>query len=281
MGVLSGKVAIITGAGGGIGRAHALLFAQEGAAVVVNDIGTSREGAGQSTSMADAVVAEIVAQGHQAIANYDSVAQREGVDNLLWTTLNKFKRVDILVNNAGIVRDRMVVNLSEADFDNVMAVHLRGTFLATQVIARHMKQQGTGGRIINTTSMAGLIGNIGQGNYGAAKAGIAGLTFICAQEFDRFAVTVNALAPIAVTRMTENLPFMQGINADAMGPQFVARAALFLASDLAASVSGKILGVEGNRLFEYQVRTTQGVTLGTEDAWDPAKIQARWSDICA
>lgn len=281
MGLLDGKVAIITGAGGGIGREHALLFAKEGALVVVNDIGGSKDGSGTSSAMADTVVQEISAAGGKAVASYDSVTTREGVDNMLWTALAKFKRVDILVNNAGILRDRSLLNMSEAEWDSVVAVHLRGTFLASQAVARQLKLQGQGGRIINTTSMSGLIGNFGQGNYAAAKAGIAGLTFTCAQEFGRFAVTVNAIAPIAVTRMTAGLPFMQGLDTGAMGPQFIAPAALFLASDLAADITGKILGVEGSRLFEYKVTTSTGVALPEGTPWTAAGIQERWGQICA
>jgi NAD(P)-dependent dehydrogenase (short-subunit alcohol dehydrogenase family) len=182
MALLTGKVAIITGAGGGIGREHALAFAKAGARVVVNDLGGDRSGGGKGSDMADKVVAEIKAAGGDAVANYDSVATREGADSLVWTALNKYGQIDILLNNAGILRDRTLLNLSESDWNLVQDVHLKGTFLCTQSVARVLKLQGRGGRIINTTSVSGLMGNFGQGNYAAAKAGIYGLTRTAALE---------------------------------------------------------------------------------------------------
>ncbi len=280
MGLLDGKVAIITGAGGGIGRGHALAFAQEGARVVVNDLGGSRDGGG-SSKMADAVVSEIKSAGGEAVASYDSVASREGVDRLVWTALNKFGRIDILVNNAGILRDRTLLNLDEADWDAVQQVHLRGTFLATQAVARVMKLQGHGGRIINTTSVSGLLGNFGQANYSAAKAGIAGLTFTAAQELARARITVNAIAPIAITRMTEDLPLVQSLDATSFAPTSIAPAAVFLASELAADITGKIIGVEGKHIFEYRVHKTAGVLLGESESWNASKIKDQWEQITA
>src|SRR5688572_30461656 len=162
MGILDGKVAIITGAGGGIGRSHALLFAKEGAKVVVNDLGGDRAGGGKGSEAADAVVGEIKAAGGDAVANYDSVATREGADALLWTALNKFGRADILVNNAGVLRDRAFLNMSDADWNTVFEVHMKGTYFCAQTMARHLKIAGKGGRIINTTSVSGLMGNFGQ-----------------------------------------------------------------------------------------------------------------------
>src|SRR5205814_7635378 len=172
MALLDGKVAVITGSGGGIGREHALLFAREGATVVVNDLGSDRHGGGKGGEMADKVVADIKAAGGDAIANYDSVATSEGADGLVWSALNKFGKLDIVVNNAGILRDKTLLNMSEQDFDLVLAVHLEGTFLVTQAAARQFKVQGKGGRIVNTTSLSGLMGNFGQANYSAAKGGI-------------------------------------------------------------------------------------------------------------
>lgn len=279
MGLLEGKVAIVTGAGGGIGREHAKLFAREGARVVVNDLGGSRDGSGESVALADAVVQEIVEAGGTAVANYDSVTVRDGVDRLVWTAINKFKRIDILVNNAGILRDRSLLNMSEEEWDKVQEVHLRGTFLCTQAVARLFKQQGHGGRIINTTSVSGLVGSFGQANYAAAKAGIAGFTFTCAQEFARFNVTVNAIAPIALTRMTDDLPMMDGQDDSSLGPQHVAPVALFLASELAANLSGKIIGVHGRKVFTYAVASTEGVTLEDDQAWTAEMIKERWGDI--
>src|SRR5437588_222761 len=191
--LLEGKVAIVTGAGGGIGREHALTFAREGAKVVVNDLGSDRHGGGKGAEMADKTVADIKAAGGEATANYDSVATREGADGLVWTALNKYGHVDVLVNNAGILRDKTLLNMSEQDFDLVLEVHLRGTFLCTQAVGRALKAQGKGGRIINTTSLSGLLGNFGQGNYAAAKGGIYSLTRTASMEFQRMGVTVNAI----------------------------------------------------------------------------------------
>ncbi len=279
MGLLDGKVAIITGAGGGIGREHALLFAREGAAIVVNDLGGSRDGTGAGNMMADKVVAEITALGGKAIASYDSVSQRDGVDRMVWAGLNKFGRIDILVNNAGILRDKSLLNMAEEEWDLVHQVHLRGTFLATQAVARVLKVQGQGGAIVNTTSVSGLMGNFGQGNYAAAKAGIAGFTFTAAQEFARFNVRVNALAPVALTRMTEDLQLMKGVKKEDLGPQFIAPAALFLASPLAEGITGKILGVQGGKLFEYKVVTSEGVLKEGAKPWTAAEIKERWPQI--
>src|SRR5512138_1418383 len=211
-GLLEGKVAVVTGAGGGIGREHARALAREGARVVVNDLGSDRHGGGRGAEMADRVVEEIRAAGGEAAASYDTVATREGADGIVWTALNRFGRVDVLVNNAGILRDRTLLNMSADDLDRVLDVHLRGTFFCTQAVARHLKIQGTGGRIVNTTSVSGMIGNYGQGNYAAAKAGIYGLTRVAALELQKLGVTVNAIAPVALTRMTSDLALMKGAN---------------------------------------------------------------------
>jgi NAD(P)-dependent dehydrogenase (short-subunit alcohol dehydrogenase family) len=278
MGLLEGKVAIITGSGGGIGREHALLFAREGAKVVVNDLGSDRHGGGKGGEMADKVVAEIKANGGDAVANYDSVATREGADGLIWSALNKFGRLDIAVNNAGILRDKTILNMSEQDFDLVLEVHLRGTFLVTQAAGRVFKVQGKGGRIVNTTSLSGLLGNFGQGNYAAAKGGIYSLTRTASMEFQRLGVTVNAIAPVALTRMTSDLAMFKGLGADQIGPQYVAPVAAFLASDLAADVTGTIVGVQGPKIFLYKMIETEGVTR-EGGPWSAAEIKERWAEI--
>ena len=278
MGLLDGKVAIITGAGGGIGREHALLFAREGAKVVVNDLGSDRHGGGKGGEMADKVVAEIKAKGGDAVANYDSVATREGADGLVWSALNKFGKLDVVVNNAGILRDKTILNMSEQDFDLVLDVHLRGTFLVLQAAARVFKVQGKGGRIINTTSLSGLYGNFGQGNYASAKGGIYSLTRTAAMEFQRMGVTVNAIAPAALTRMTTDLQMFKGVTSEQMGPQFVAPVAAFLASDLAADVTGQIVGVHGAKIFVYKMIETAGVTR-EGGPWSAAEIKERWAEI--
>ncbi len=276
--LLEGKVAIITGAGAGIGREHALYFAREGAKVVVNDLGGDRHGGGRGGEAADKTVADIKAAGGEAVANYDSVATREGADGILWSALAKYGRVDILVNNAGILRDRTIVNMSDQDLNVVLDVHLKGTFFCMQAVARQMKVQGAGGRIVNTTSLSGLIGNFGQGNYGAAKGGIYSLTRIAALEFAKMRVTVNAVAPVAVTRMTEDLPMMAGVSTADLGPQFISPVAAFLASDLAADLTGQIVGVQGRKVFQYRMEETDGVTRD-DGMWTPAELKERWAEI--
>jgi NAD(P)-dependent dehydrogenase (short-subunit alcohol dehydrogenase family) len=278
MGLLEGKVAIVTGSGGGIGREHAMLFAREGAKLVVNDLGSDRHGGGRGAEAADKVVAEIKAQGGDAVANYDSVAAREGADGLIWSALNKFGKLDIVVNNAGILRDKTLLNMSEQDFDLVLDVHLKGTFLVTQAAARVFKVQGKGGRIINTTSLSGLLGNFGQANYASAKGGIYSLTRTASMEFQRMGVTVNAIAPVALTRMTQDLQMFKGLTPEQIGPQYIAPVAAFLASDLAADITGTIVGVQGPKIFLYKMIETEGATR-EGGPWTAAEIKERWAEI--
>jgi NAD(P)-dependent dehydrogenase (short-subunit alcohol dehydrogenase family) len=212
------------------------------------------------------------------VANYDSVATREGADGLVWSALNKFGKIDIVVNNAGILRDKTLLNMSEQDFDLVLDVHLRGTFLVTQAAARVFKVQGKGGRIVNTTSLSGLLGNFGQANYAAAKGGIYSLTRTASMEFQRMAVTVNAIAPVALTRMTQDLAMFKGMTPEQIGPQYVAPVAAFLASDLAADITGAIVGVQGAKVFLYKMVETAGVTR-EGGPWSPAEIRERWAEI--
>jgi NAD(P)-dependent dehydrogenase (short-subunit alcohol dehydrogenase family) len=280
MGLLDGKVAIITGAGGGIGRQHALLFASEGAKVVVNDLGGDRHGGGKGGEMADAVVEEIKKAGGDAVANYDSVSTREGADGMLWSALNKFGKVDILVNNAGVLRDKSFLNMSDTDWNLVFDVHMKGTYYCAQAVCRQLKVQNQGGRIINTTSVSGLMGNFGQANYSAAKAGIYGFTRTLSMEMARAKVTVNAIAPVAFTRMTEDLKMVQAIpNAKEMlAPDHIAPIALFLASDLAGDINGTIVGVMGTKVSIYKMIETGGVT-PRGASWTPAELRERWGEI--
>ena len=277
-GLLTDKVAIITGAGGGIGRAHALLFAKEGAKVVVNDLGGARTGEGQSTSMADAVVAEIKKAGGQAVANYDSVSTAQGADGLVKAAVAAFGRVDVIVNNAGILRDKSFLKMEEAMFDAVIAVHLKGTYLCSQAFAKQVVAQGGGGRIVNTTSVSGMLGNFGQANYSAAKAGIYGFTRTAAIELQKHRITVNAIAPIAKTRMTEDLPMMAGV--DNMTPDHIAPAALFLGSDLCGDISGTVLAVAGGRMYAYKVMESPGKFKDdVNGVWSAQEIKDNWDAI--
>jgi NAD(P)-dependent dehydrogenase (short-subunit alcohol dehydrogenase family) len=211
MGALDGRVAIITGSGRGIGREHALLFASEGAKVVVNDLGGAPDGTGDDRTAAEQVVDEIKAMGGEAVANADNVADWEGGQRLVNTAVEAFGRLDILVNNAGILRDRVLVNMTEEEWDSVIHVHLKGHFVPTRWAAAYWREQSKAGNevrasVINTSSTSGLLGNPGQSNYGAAKAGIASFTTICAQELIRYGVRSNCIAPAARTRLTEATP---------------------------------------------------------------------------
>jgi len=219
MGALDGRVAIITGAGRGIGREHALLFAEEGARIVVNDLGGSVDGSGADQGPAQEVVDEIRAMGGEAVANTDSVADWEGGRRLVKAAIDAFGRLDILVNNAGILRDRVLVNMEESEWDAIMAVHLKGHFVPTRMAAEYWREQSKAGNavsasVVNTSSGAGLFGNFGQTNYSAAKAGIAAFTITAAMELARYGVRVNAIAPLARTRLTLQTP---GLG-DIVGP---------------------------------------------------------------
>jgi NAD(P)-dependent dehydrogenase (short-subunit alcohol dehydrogenase family) len=259
MGLLDGKVAIVTGAGGGLGRCHALLFAKEGAAVVVNDLGGARDGAGGGHSMADQVVKEIQAAGGQAVANYDSVATVEGGAGIAKSAIDAFGKIDILVNNAGILRDKTLVNTDEASWDIVIQVHLKGTYCVTRPVFTHMKNRNQGGVIVNTSSTSGLIGNFGQSNYGAAKAGIAGFTRCLALEGKKYNIRVWGLAPVAVTRLTEDLPGMGNDNVKQMlAPEKVSPAVLYMVSDLSKDKTGKFLFVSGSKVTELKVVGAEG-----------------------
>ena len=260
MGLLDGKVAIITGAGGGLGRCHALLLAKEGAAIVVNDLGGSRDGKGGDASMADQVVKEIKAARGQAVANYDNVATVAGGENICKTAIDAFGKVDILVNNAGILRDMTLIKTDEASWDIVVQVHLKGTYCVTRPVFTHMKERGQGGVIVNTSSTSGLIGNFGQCNYGAAKAGIAGFTRCLALEGKKYGIRVWGLAPVAVTRLTEDLPGMGSEQVkEALGPEKVSPTVLYMVSDLSKDKTGKFLFAGGTKVCELKIVASDGV----------------------
>ena len=295
-GRLEGKVAIVTGAGRGIGRGEALLLAEEGARVVVNDLGGSPDGEGADASPADEVVAEIVAAGGEAVANYDSVATMEGGANIVQTALDTFGRLDILINNAGILRDRMVFNMSEEEWDSVIAVHLKGHFTTTKHASIVFRQQRSG-RIVNTGSESGL-GNMGQANYAAAKEGIVGLTRTLALDLGRYGVTANAIRPRAGTRLTlspELREAMQRARAsrqsgdaesnegdtgagqamsqiDAQAPEMVAPLVVYLCTDAAANVNGRDFVVGGDEVSLMTMPTKQA-TIHREGGWDLASLE--------
>jgi NAD(P)-dependent dehydrogenase (short-subunit alcohol dehydrogenase family) len=242
MGLLDGRVAIVTGSGRGIGREFALCFGREGAKVVVNDVGVSLDGRGTEEDPAAQVCKEIEALGGEAVPNYDSVSDFDGAGRIVASAVDAFGTVDILVNNAGIVRDKSLLKMEESDFDAVIAVHLKGSFNCTRHAAPIMKEQGYG-RIVNITSSAGLRGNFGQTNYGAAKAGIMGMTFVWALELGKYGVTVNAVAPAGATRMTAALYEKSGKEVPPEeNPALNAPLVAYLASEAAADVNGQILG---------------------------------------
>jgi NAD(P)-dependent dehydrogenase (short-subunit alcohol dehydrogenase family) len=277
MGLLNGKVVIVTGAGGGLGRGYALALAKEGASVVVNDLGGARDGTGGGNAMADQVVEEIKAAGGEAVVNYDSVATVEGGRGILKTALDAFERVDVLVNNAGILRDKSFANTTEDLWDPVVAVHLKGTYCVTHAVYRHMKESGEGGVIINTSSTSGLNGNFGQCNYGAAKAGIAGFSRCLAIEGVKYGVRVFILAPVALTRLTEDLPlFGDEKMKTTMDPGLVAPLVVYLASDRSKGYTGKTFFVGGGRIAEMKVVTHTGITK-TEDGglWTAEEVASK------
>lgn len=283
MGVLQDKVAIITGAGGGIGREHALLFAREGAKVVVNDIGCGADGTGSSDA-ASRVVEEIREAGGQAVANHDAVGTFESARRIVQSAVDAFGGLDILVNNAGILRDRTILNMTEEEWNVVIQVHLTGSFSCLQAAARVMKDQGRGGRIINTSSLSGLLGLFGQANYGAAKAGIYNLTRVGAIELAKHKITVNALAPAAMTRMMESIPGTKEqqavLSTSNYGPQFIAPVAAYLASDAAHHITGQTIGIEGNELFSYRVMTTHGlIKRASFDPWTIDEIRKSMDQV--
>ncbi len=265
MAKLEGKVAVVTGAGGGLGRAHALLLAQEGASVVVNDLGGDRHGAGAGTSMADAVVDEIIAAGGHAVAHYGSVTNDDDAAGMVAKAVDSFGRLDILINNAGILRDKSFKNITDAEWDLVIEVHLRGTYLVTKHAWQQMLRQNQGGRIVMTSSTSGLIGNFGQTNYGAAKAGIAGFMRVLALEGMKYGITVNVLAPAAFSRMTEDIMPDTPDLEQRLAPKKVSPTVVWLCTDDAAKVTGRQFCVSGNRTSMLSWRVD---VLAEKDALD-------------
>jgi len=276
--LLEDRVAIVTGSGRGIGREFALCMAREGAKVVINDVGVSLDGRGTDEDPAAQVCKEIESLGGEAAPNYDSVSDFEASAGIVQTALDAFGRVDILVNNAGIVRDRTLVKMEEDDFDAVIGVHLKGTFNTTRHAAPHMKEQGYG-RIINITSQAGLRGNFGQTNYGAAKAGIMGMTFVWALELGRYGITVNAMSPAGATRMTAALFERTGTEPPPeQDPALNAPMVAFLASEAAGHVNGQILGRTDYAYTLYR-HPLQKAYMWKDGAFTPAEVAENFDKI--
>ncbi|MFD8818236.1 SDR family oxidoreductase [Streptomyces sp. NPDC059627] len=281
-GICAGRVVVVTGAGRGLGRAHALAFAAEGARVVVNDLGVGLDGVPGADALAGpagAVVEEIRAAGGEAVAHGGDIATDAGAESLVAAALDAYGRLDTLVNNAGFLRDRMLVNLAEDDWDAVMRVHLKGHFLPLRHAAAHWRAEAKAGRtpaarIVNTSSGAGLLGSVGQGNYSAAKAGIIGLTLVAAAELARYGVQVNAIAPAARTRMTEHA-FAETMAApdagfDAMAPENVSPLVVWLGSAASAGVTGRVFETEGGRITVME-GWRPGPTADKGARWTPAE----------
>ena len=290
MGALDGRVAIITGAGRGIGREHALLFASEGAKVVVNDLGGAIDGSGDDRSPAQQVVDEIKAMGGEAVANADNIADWEGGQRLVNTAVETFGDLHVLVNNAGILRDRVLVNMTEDEWDSVIHVHLKGHFVPIRWAAAYWREQSKAGKevkaaIVNTSSTSGLLGNPGQTNYGAAKAGIASFTVICAQELQRYGVRANAIAPAARTRMTEATPGLGDIvkapedpgKFDIWDPGNVSPLVAYLSTESCPS-TGKVFFVQGGSVKSFQGWTmTDGIE--KNDRWTVGELETEMKKL--
>jgi NAD(P)-dependent dehydrogenase (short-subunit alcohol dehydrogenase family) len=277
------RVCIVTGAARGIGREHALMLAEHGAKVVVNDLGGARDGTGADVGPAADVVAEIKSRGGQAVANGDDVSDWAGAKRMIDQAIETFGGLDVLVSNAGILRDRMLVNMEEAEWDAVIKVHLKGTFAPARHAAAYWRERSKAGqpvdaRIINTTSVSGIYGNPGQTNYGAAKAGIAAFTIIAARELGRYGVTVNCIAPGALTRMTEDLGMGQGSDEDkaAMHPKWIAPICTWLASAESREVTGRVFEASG-RMLAVAESWHQGPRIDAVE--DPTKLGPLVADL--
>ncbi len=289
-GICEGRVVVITGAGGGIGREHALAFAREGAKVVVNDLGGSRDGTGGDAGPAQQVVDEIVAMGGEAVANTDDISSWDGAERLVKQAIDTYGTLHVLVNNAGILRDRMLANMTEAEWDAVITVHLKGTFAPTRHAVGYWRDQSKAGtpvdaRVINTSSSSGIFGNVGQSNYGAAKAGIAAFTVITSQELGRYGVTVNAIAPTALTRMTEDLEVMKSISDsgkesgfDMLAPDNISPLVVYLGSESSREITGRVFSVVGG-----QVNVVEGWANGPGAdkgaKWEPGELAEVLPDL--
>jgi NAD(P)-dependent dehydrogenase (short-subunit alcohol dehydrogenase family) len=290
-GICEGRVVVITGAGRGMGRSHAIEFARQGAKVVVNDLGAAMDGEGSSSGPAAEVVEEIRAFGGEAVANGDDASDWEGARRLIAQAVDTFGTIDTLVNNAGILRDRMLVNMTDDDWDAVARVHMKGTFAPTRWAATHWRERAKAGEeneasVICTSSATGLYGNAGQINYGAAKAGIAAFTVIAAIELARYGATVNAIAPMALTRMNEDLPFGQEVSskyAEGFSPlaaDNVSPLVVWLGSEASREVTGRIFNVHGGYISVAE-GWRAGPSVNKKARWDPAELSQVIPDLVA
>ncbi len=292
MGALDGRVAVITGAGRGIGREHALLFAAEGASVVVNDLGGAVDGSGDDRTPAEQVVAEIEGLGGKAVVSDHDVTSWEGGRQLVATAVEAFGDLHVLVNNAGILRDRVLVNMTEEEWDAVIHVHLKGHFVPTRHAAAHWREQSKAGKevrasIVNTSSTSGLLGNPGQTNYGAAKAGIAAFSVIAAQELGRYGIRVNAIAPAARTRMTESTPGLADIvkapvdaaQFDTWDPANISPLVAYLATE-GCTASGRVFFIQGGTIRNFE-NWSMTDTLERSSRWTVAELQEEMSKLGA
>ena len=279
-GICTGRIAVVTGAGRGIGRGHALELARQGAKVVVNDLGGARDGSESSAGPAQEVVDEIRGMGGEAVANTDDIATMDGAEALIRQAVETFGGLDVVVNNAGILRDRMIVNMSEQEWDDIMRVHLKGTFAPTHFAGRYWRDRAKAGedndaRVINTSSSSGIYGNTGQANYGAAKAGIASFTIIAARELGRYGVTVNALAPAARTRMTADRPMgeieVPPDEFDPYDPDNLGPIVAWLASSRSAGITARVFNCMGGRLGVSE-GWRAGPVVDKGDRWEVAEL---------
>ncbi len=271
---LKGRTAVITGAGGGLGRTHALLFAKHGANVVVNDLGGKQDGTGKGSEMADKVVEEIKAAGGNAVANYDSVSTEEGANGIIKTAVDAFGKIDILVNNAGILRDTSFVKMTDAEWDLVFQVHVKGAYYCTKAAWGHMREQKYG-RVIFTSSASGIYGNFGQSNYSAAKLALVGLTQTLALEGEKYNIRVNAIAPVAASRMTESLlpPFVL----DKLKPECVSPLVVYLCSEN-IDVNGELYEVGAGAVARIETLRSKGLAMNPDDISVEAVAEA-WTKI--
>jgi len=273
MGLLDGKVVAITGAGAGIGREHAVLAAKEGARVVVNDLGGSRDGAGADQKVADQVVNEIKEAGGDAVGHYEDISQTEGANSLIQAGVEKWGQFDALINNAGILRDKMSFNMTDDEWDLVIKVHLRGHFMCSRAACQYFRKAAkegnlpNGGAIVNTSSTSGLLGNPGQANYGAAKMGIVGMMNTQAQELGKYNIRINTIAPMALTRLTEDLPIAGMMKQ--LTPAHIAPVVIFLCSDAAEGINGQIFGTFGKYVQIWRLPRPVHYYEAEGDIWDP------------